>query len=264
MVRPTDDWRLTARYLYTLSLSGADWAWEWLRRNPDYAATYALERRARRRARAPPCGRSGPLRDRAERWGLLFLEDPRCTALEAPVFWRSEGLANLLRAGARRSPAPGARRFELWSPPGIKAIAVGSDGAQVVLRQAAGTHHLLFEDRGDLTDEIALELRLDAPPEGHAQFEAARRFLFAARQARAPNAPVHPQAAIMMRMLQAVDGRRAGCSYRQIADQIFGPDEVAEDWHEHGLYKARVRYLLRRGTHLILGGYRDLLKPRRP
>lgn len=55
----TKDWRSAAAYADTVSLSVSGWAWEFLRRNPDY--------RAETRAAAP---RSTARAAVARRWGL--------------------------------------------------------------------------------------------------------------------------------------------------------------------------------------------------
>lgn len=262
MLREQTDWRLTARYLYTLSLGGPCWAWEWLRRNEDYQADWRRDQRAlRRRRRMPQAASRRSLKDRGRRWGLMFLEDPDLSARDAMVFWRADFLASVLRAGARPPTATPLAPFTLWTEPGRKAIAIGPEGAQVIIATDGETHRLLFESPGELADELALELRLDAPDGDREQFDAARRFLFA-REGESPRRlPAHPRAPLMMRMLQTVDGRTAGASLREIAEVLFGPDEVAAEWGRSDRLKARVRYLERRGMAFVRGAWRVLLRP---
>jgi len=59
--QPVNDWRSADAYRYTLSLPMTAWAWEFLRRNPDYQADCA------------GAGQNDPARERelAARWGLL-------------------------------------------------------------------------------------------------------------------------------------------------------------------------------------------------
>lgn len=81
---------------------------------------------------------------------------------------------------------------------------------------------------------------------------------------RAPDRRLTPQRRKRIgQMLRAVDGRTSNASYRQIAEAVFGADRVqSELWHESSLRYATLR-LVRDGSALIAGGYRDLLR-RRP
>nr|WP_206455728.1 DUF2285 domain-containing protein [Aurantimonas marina] len=64
-------------------------------------------------------------------------------------------------------------------------------------------------------------------------------------------------------MLQALDGKTSGASYREIAEVIFGADRVASDpWKTSALRDATIR-LVRDGRGMIDGGYRQLLHRRR-
>lgn len=64
-------------------------------------------------------------------------------------------------------------------------------------------------------------------------------------------------------MLQAVDGRMDGASYREIADTIYGTSRVAEDsWKTSALRDSTID-LVKDGLALIAGGYRKLLRHRR-
>jgi len=62
-----------------------------------------------------------------------------------------------------------------------------------------------------------------------------------------------------MRVLQALDGARAGASQREIAAAIFGEGAVKDSWAPDSELRAQTRYLLRRGDALSKGGYRTLL-----
>jgi hypothetical protein len=82
----------------TAGYTAADYAWEFLRRNPDYRAEF--EHRARHR------DGFGLVLD--PRWRLRFAADPMTTAAEAEVFWRPDVAPGIVlpleadvRAGAR-------------------------------------------------------------------------------------------------------------------------------------------------------------------
>ena len=61
--------------------------------------------------------------------------------------------------------------------------------------------------------------------------------------------------------LRSLDGRLAGCSYRAIAQALFGPTRVpaGSDWKTHDLRDRTIR-LCRRGLDLMRGGYLNLLR----
>ena len=61
-------------------------------------------------------------------------------------------------------------------------------------------------------------------------------------------------------MLRALDGHLEGCSYRVIAEVLFGRERVAsEPWKTSPLRDATIR-LVRGGVAMMRGGYRKLLE----
>jgi hypothetical protein len=80
IVAAAADWRDEQQYLHLLDLDRAGWAWEWLRRNPDY-----IEGEAADAAPASWEGQGGPTilngmsAVGAPRWGLCF-----CRGADAP------------------------------------------------------------------------------------------------------------------------------------------------------------------------------------
>lgn len=59
-------------------------------------------------------------------------------------------------------------------------------------------------------------------------------------------------------LLRALDGRRDGASYRQIAEALLGFHGSKADW-ESDPRKNQTRRLVADGKHYMRGGYRDLL-----
>ncbi|MAS14774.1 MAG: hypothetical protein CMH69_15875 [Nitratireductor sp.] len=64
-------------------------------------------------------------------------------------------------------------------------------------------------------------------------------------------------------MLQAVDGRTNGASYREIAEALFGVRRVADQPWKTSALRDTVKDLVRDGLAMIQGGYRQLLRHRR-
>ncbi len=72
---------------------------------------------------------------------------------------------------------------------------------------------------------------------------------------------VEPSQQRLCTALRILDARLAGASYRDIAVALFGLGRVNEDWSapdEH--LKNRIRRAAKRGTFLMDGGYRTLLR----
>lgn len=61
--------------------------------------------------------------------------------------------------------------------------------------------------------------------------------------------------------LAALDARRSGASYREIAVFLYGEKAVREDWTDPGqLMKNRVIRSVKRGYRMMEGGYKSLLQ----
>ncbi len=73
------------------------WAWEFLRRCPEYRVAYE-------RHGAHPIANPPAVQELALHWGLLRFEDPGRSALDADVFWRMKACRQILplAAGAMR------------------------------------------------------------------------------------------------------------------------------------------------------------------
>ena len=59
-------------------------------------------------------------------------------------------------------------------------------------------------------------------------------------------------------LLIALDGDKAKKEARQIAEEIWGADEVAEEWYRDCPLRGTVRRRIYRARHLMEGGYLKL------
>ena len=252
-------------YLYTPRLTGSGWSWEYLRRNPGYREAWQLERQAALRAleRPPDVPPRAPT-DRAAAWGLLFLEPPDQTGLEAVPFWRADAIPGRIRAGARPGAAPGGDLFDLFAEPGNKAVCLTPEGAYTIIERGPAGFRLLFAKPADLRDRLPVEVRLGDMPSDEQEREAALRFVYRGDAGASPPGRFLPgNAANLMRQLQALDARLAGATgLREIAEAVYGLEAVAREWaNPDGVLRRRTRYLVKRGVELMDGAYRGLLKP---
>lgn len=223
--------------------STADYAWEFLRRNPDYRAEF--ER----------CVRGDPANSSVidTRWGLRFPVDPTLPAGSAEVFWRPEiapGLVLPLEGDPRGRTAP-ARRLPGGGPPKRDRDGMHlrlPNGLQLLLRGDAATEGplvvvLAFD--GDFGLRVRAVQALQRAAEGSVGVRS--RLKTAQRQR-------------LERSLRALDGALGQQSYRRIAETVFGAARVErEPWKTASVRAVTIR-LVRAGRALMRGGYLDLLK----
>lgn len=223
--------------------SAADYAWEFLRRNPDYRADFE-------RCASMPLAESSVI---DARWGLQFPVDPGAPAGTADVFWRPEIAPSLVlpldidpmgtAAQARRLPGAGPPRYDedgmhLRLPNGLQLLLRGEatlDGPLIVV--------LAFD--GDFGLRVRAVQALQRVADGAVGVRS--RLKTAQRQR-------------LDRALQALDGSLGQQSYRSIAEAVFGAAVVErEPWKTASVRAVTIR-LVRSGRALMRGGYLDLLK----
>jgi hypothetical protein len=197
-------------------------------------------------------------------WGCVYANTADRDARMATVLWRAEQCASVLTAVAT-VPAAGQYddRFNLEN------IACEM---RLVSTKASG-QHLLFRD-GARSLQLAVHgadvrapvlLAVNAASGGlsiERRLKALESFDTLYRTGRFPARPtVGASCASRLRVvLQALDGRRAGASYREIAEVLFGLQRVADDWSDPGAHlRDCVRRAVYRGRALMDGGYRQFL-----
>ena len=60
-------------------------------------------------------------------------------------------------------------------------------------------------------------------------------------------------------LVKVLDGLRADKTHRQIAEDIYGVEEVAAEWHTDGWMRSQVRRWIAKARALVEGGWRDLV-----
>ncbi len=149
-----------------------------------------------------------------------------------------------------------ARRFDLWRIPGRKRLAL--DGHDLTLTADLSAQRMRWALSGALADGAAYASAVPLTPQLRGQLDA----LNAQAQALEGHAPqVDPARPVTrapllhLRALQALDASQAGASHRDIAQALFGLEDVVLRWHEDGELRAHVRHLLRRAEAFMTGGY---------
>jgi hypothetical protein len=158
--------------------------------------------------------------------------------------------------------ATDAEPFSLWAIPGRKSLL--HDGRRLQLTTVLGVRVLRMAIANEVCDGSSFAYVIRSGPRARARWQVVQDHLAALRAAEpARRYALSPRpsrlAVLHMRALQALDGRAAGASHRDIAATIFGDRRMAEDWHADSELRAQVRHLLRRGEAYMRTDYRGLV-----
>lgn len=187
------------------------------------------------------------------------------TALEADVFWRVEDYRRVISAYVRSPLDHG-----LGSVVALNKFRC----RRTLLKTVTGEQHILLADQrhvaqvrciGDdiRVDPFVLELVVDEFPSVERPQQLIRQLAEFYRNRRFGH-PITGWTVEGLRhrdALAALDKRREGHSYRQIAIFLYSEKAVHEDWGDPGLVmKNRVIRSVKRGFRMMEGGYRLLLR----
>ena len=244
------DWRSPGDYKGLQSLDAPGFAWEYLRRNPDFV---------RDRAKLEHATRQGPLNDGdadafARRWGCEFpiLSENADTA---SVRWKAEALPSVI-ALVRQPENLADSSFQLPSHL-VRLLLASGAGDYVIERQGAVL-------RVHVTDANAQLPAVILPLDRLFDIRAATalrlwRSLTGRNPGPSPAALSQARRDRLIAALRALDGRLEGASYREIADALFDAGSITgHDWKGHDLRDRTIR-LVRFGRDMMRGGYRRLL-----
>jgi hypothetical protein len=208
------DWRVAQDYAWLETVPREAYAWEWLRRQPDYreAAMAALE-----------SSTSGaPAMHLALRWNLHAFEDPRLSAIEARPMWTRKAYPSVLCAFAKEAIAPDADTFTLAQFEEFATIIEHAAGQHLLLSD--GRRSVRLDIRGARLGEapVCLRYRLCGVRSLGAPIETLRRFKFFVEQHRfsARLHPPEPRARRMILVLRAFDALSAGATQRDLAAML--------------------------------------------
>jgi hypothetical protein len=240
-------WQRREAFAYVESLAGPLLAWEYLRRSPAYRAAWFV----RDPAVAETAGHD---------WGLLRLLDPDLDARAVTPIWRPDPPSTLrvIRAAGARD---GLKLYDL----DIDRTAPGAvrDGEGTYLAASVGANAWQLHIADELGPQDHIAISIDADSHARRRIEAADRFLADLERkaigSRRASATPSRGGRFHASVLQAIDATAAGASHREIAVALHGAKSVSRRWSADGELRASIRYFLKRGSHLVGGGYRDLI-----
>lgn len=242
-----------ADYAYLADLDRAGMMWEWLRRDPHYAAWYI-------KASTATCGPSPGV----QRWRLLFPENPVRAAPAANILWCAELDPGTLRVIA----IPTTSRDPEGLPVGlmkrwITVVRGDADREHVVVSDGLRRIRLDVEHGTLSAGPVVLHYLLHGTRRAGPKLMTLRRLMALCLDRRFPSAlfPRDPRADRWVQMLRVHDAERVGASHREVAEILFGVERVGAEWSgPSDALRSRVRRLIGEARQLAAGGYRWLLR----
>ncbi len=251
-----------------LEHTSRDWAWEFLRENPQFVDAWAqasgnfeITQATELRRRITERGAVSDL----SRFGVRYSSSPEMDVPGAAVFWSPETTADVLRLYAI------CHCKGLTSPPLFHLNTVACRVTTLI--GADGVQHLLFQDGARALQVRVAGASLDEPVYLFAeaivhpdQEPAYLRSLHCFEDLRLTGrllerhfAP-EPRGRRLAEVLDMLKLSHVKPHNRDIAIALYGEARVERDWADlqTGL-KDHVRHTLKRGRYLVSGGYREFL-----
>ena len=256
-------------------MSDAAWAWEGLRRNPDYNTAWKRH-----------CAASVIISDEAsglrhirlnkpyleaETYGLLAFADPELPASEAPVFWRPNLLIGTLFVRLESAQGNLSDGFSLASLKSCPTVLDAADGRRHI---RFGGHkfwiqlatHDLIEMDGETRVIVTLSGRLGT----QRQLKTVEHLLSLHHLCEGEELDIKraPSRDKLLEGLVAWDvqhgefyaSNKQQGSLRDIAIALFGAARINQEWTTNRSLKNHAVRARDRGKAFVMGGYRDLLK----
>jgi hypothetical protein len=152
-------------------------------------------------------------------------------------------------------------------PPAVEALAARQSDAQGLhfLHTLMNGERLQILRLAGVSGAEGMAAVIPLDPEGFDRLEAVARLLSSlhGRAIPADTRLTRQQRQRARRMLQAVDGRLSGASYRDIAATLFGTRDLADEPWKTSSRRFATMELVRGGLVMVTGGYRRLLSHRR-
>ncbi|MBY0511803.1 MAG: DUF2285 domain-containing protein [Rhodospirillaceae bacterium] len=253
-----------------LRLGSAGWAWEWLRRNPEYARgvnnSLGLTRHM---LREHPYLEMLELQTHYhDEWGLCFPEVHSRPYTNAAIFWRPEYDPSVIPVAAVAPASHGSEALDFRDLNFAVRILKAPDSEHVLLSNGFHSIQIHVISGTVLDGPVRLAYVLSEPETLRARRLPVERLVALQKQKRFPARmfSTDSYASRWLLALKAIDMERAGVSQPDIAIQLYNGTRdagFATDWR-----RSRLRRLLDTGHGMITGDYLKILarsvKPGRP
>ena len=251
----------TESYRWMFALPRLGWAWEFLRRSPQYRSAFAAH--TVESTNDVPKDNSSKPKKPAWFWPIVRLEHPDRDAREANVMWRREACGAVLPLAAVKLPADGTSR----------QLSFEQMNCRVTIHAEDDRKHVLFAQDGrflqlEVTGTAELDAAMLVTPALPVCKLATSRLLGVKRlsdvithgELRSSLYPRERRAQRLVRVVQALDGWLSEAPYREIGAALFGAARVERDWHHPGNHlRDQVRRAIGYGRALMDGGFSRFL-----
>jgi len=255
-------------------MSDAAWAWEGLRRNPDYNMAWERHGAASIKISDEASGlryiRLNKPYLEAETYGLLAFADPELPASEVPIFWRPNLLLGTLFV---RLEAPGSHLSDGFSLASLARCPTVLDTADGLRHIRLGGHkfwiQLATQDLIEMEDETRVVVTISGKPGTQRQLKTIEHLLSLHHLSEGEELDIKraPNRDKLLEGLMAWDvqhGQYCGASkqrgsLRDIAIALFGAARIEQEWTSNRSLKNYAVRARDRGKAFVMGGYRDLL-----
>ena len=261
--------RTRSDYVCCKGLTKSEWAWEFLRRNPDYKRSFIVSRsrlsQIARLNNGTPVMRPKGCQAGASGWGLACFSDPTFSAVETPVFWEQRVLKHYAEAEAAIAPPdPAQADLDVFRDTNCAAILERRQGVSVLLRKPREAIDLQIAGANILLNPARLSFQI-AGLNAIKPRAATLLLLLHAIQTRTSGninpLPRHQRLGLL-KALVALDCKQSGGSLKDTAIVFQALRLTWLSWSTIGdeSLKKQVIRARNRGLKLMQGGYRTLLR----
>jgi len=251
------------------SLSYAGYAWEFLRRNPEYRIAYERSRASSHKPQSINSGgsfiRLKASSKAAEKWGLQSFADPDLNYLEAHIFWAHSSFKQALSIEFEQDKSSNISeksiRFSDISC--TRHHLITEDGRrETVLKSPFFWLQLYGQPPSPTKENSRIVIRIDGRKGMRRRLEVLQ-FLAELRD----NKPYDNEGQDLPLMLQnfqfylkILDLKPLGMSYKDMSSRIIGEDRTLADWDSHGCsLKSKMVRGASRAIELMESDYLGLL-----
>ncbi len=249
-------------------MNDADWAWEFLRRNPDYQRDYRLSRAHLLKVMDHLLGtefvrirRECPY---ARTWGLIYMANPDTASRAAHVAWHSDDISWGVKAEACATSLSDENvDFDIKAAR-IERIFLIIGPAFQNLYLRIGSYSSCLKISGDsvLFHPVRMRFLIDGLEQVRSALVALEVVHAAKKQTKLPMKQV-PYVTQLRRLKYLIAAEKAieGLFLREIGAAIYGDKRAQREWKnlDSRAFKDEIARAKRKGLHLVNGGYRDFL-----
>ena len=251
-------------YAYATGLDRPGWAWEFLRRHPNYQLDWHSHKP---NAPKPRLHRSGATYcclhqscNAAEKWGLALFIDLQVTALEVGIHWHSDVMVREVFCFAKPANNNKIPTENISSFNGHTHILSFHGIEHVIIQRGVISARLAVKGRSLLKGDCQLIYQIECLARVNLVHETLTNLRRLKAVSQSPEPPLGQTELRLRECLVALDGHLAGRSYRDIAEVLYSPNRVKEVWtNETRHLKDKVRRAVAAGIDYMNGGYLKLL-----